>query len=533
MGRDQEPDVSGRTDRRTILKGLAALGAVGLAGCAGDDGNATGTPTDSPAGEPSTTTETPAAPSTATETPAPTRTRPAVENPPVSVTPADSVGQPPSDATVLFGEGVDGLERWQAAGGGDPGWIVADEYFEIDPGTGSIETREPIGDCRLHVEFTIPEDVAGETNGNSGVFLMGQYEFQVLDNTLVEDPGSGMAGTYYRQSPPLVDPAGPSTEWQTFDIVWRAPRFEDGEVAVPARATMLFNGVVTQPHINVTGATTGSGPGGYAPHPRELPIELQDHSEAVRFRNVWYRSLPEKRDVGRYDPSYGSDHQQSAYPPRVPEETERIDSDDGLGEAPSDATILLEGGDLSGWVGPDGGDPGWREEDGYVAVEPGAGTVTSEDAFGDARVHAEFRIPENVRGAGRGRGNSGVLLADQYEIQILDNYDNVSRPERWVGAYTGQAAPLANAARPPGEWQSVDVVWEGPRFGSGGAVLDRYARVTALVNGVVVQHRLYLDGPNEGGEISSYRTHEPAQPLGLQENGDPVHFRNVWYRSFD
>jgi hypothetical protein len=465
-------------------------------------------------------------------------TEPNVTDTPVSVTPAESFDQPPSDATVLFGEGVEGLERWQAVGGGEAPWIVEDDYFEVDPGAGSIETAEAIGDCHLHVEFTVPEEFAGETNGNSGVFMMSQYEFQVLDNTTVEEPNSGMAGSYYRQTAPLADPARPSTEWQSFDVIWRAPRFDDGDVAVPARTTMLFNGVVTQVHVNVAGATTGSGPGAYSPHPREMPVELQDHSEPVRFRNVWYRPLPDEREISRFTPSYGATfqdlaHQQPEYPPRVPSTIERIDPGGGLGDPSSDATVLLEGGDLSGWEGPNGGDPGWHEEDGYVAVEPGAGNIRTEEAFGDAHVHVDFRIPEDVRGGGRGRGNSGVLLADRYRIQILDNHDNVSQPTHWVGAYTGQAAPLASPTRPPGEWQSLDAVWEGPRFSSGGAVLDRYSRLTLLLNGVVVQERLYLDGPNRNGTVADYRAHEPEQPLGLQENGDPVHFRNVWYRSFD
>jgi hypothetical protein len=538
--RNRESGSSGGTHRRNVLKKLVALGVAGLAGCTGDGSDDTVTPTDAVPTETATLSDT-ETPPMSTESPSPTdtgtleptRTPPEIDDPPTAVTPADTPARPPSDATVLFGEGVDGLERWQTVGGGDPGWTVEDDYFQIVPGSGSIETTEPIGDCHLHVEFTVPEEFVGETSGNSGVFMMNQYEFQVLDNTIVDEPNSGMAGTYYRQTAPLVDPARPSAEWQSFDILWRAPRFAGGEVAVPAKATMIFNGVVTQPHINIAGGTTGSGPAGYSVHPREMPLELQDHSQPTRFRNVWYRSLPEERDISRFEPSYGSNYQQPEYPPREPDVIERIDPGETLGDPPSDATVLLSGGDLSGWVGPDGESPGWREADGYVAVEPGTGNITSEESFLDAQVHVDFRIPEDVRGAGRGRGNSGVLLADRYEIQILDNHDNVAPPERWVGAYTGQAAPLASPTRPPGEWQSLDIIWEGPRFNASRTILTRYPRVTVLLNGVVVQHRLYLDGPNRGGSPSSYRPHDPEQPLSLQENGSEVHFRNVWYRAFD
>jgi hypothetical protein len=515
-------------DRRTVLSRLAALGAVGLAGCSGDDSGGTTEPGDSPE---TTPPESPTASPSAT--PGETVTEPGVENPPVPVTPGATPDDPPSDATILFGDGVDGLERWQAVTGGDPPWIVEEEYVEVSPDTEWIETVDPIGDCRLHIEFTIPEDHAGETNGNSGVFMMGEYEFQVLDNTVLDGGNDKMAGTYYGQSPPLSDPARPSTEWQAFDIVWRAPRFRDGQVAVPARATMFFNGVVVQPHINVAGPTTPSGPGAYNPHPEELPLQLQDHGEPIRFRNVWYRSLPEERDVSGHEPVYGFNYQQSAYPAYDSEEITPVDPGNGFGDPPSDATVLIKGGDLNGWVGSDGGTPGWQEADGYVAVEPGSGGIRSEATFGDGRVHAEFRVPENVAGAGRERASSGVRLADRYEIQLLDNHDNDADPTRWVGAYTGQAAPLASPVRPPGEWQSVDVVWQGPRFSQGGSILAGPARATVLLNGVIVQNRLYVDGPNEDGSIAQYQSHEAEQPIGLQESGDRVHFRNVWYRPFD
>jgi hypothetical protein len=552
MDRDNRSEADG-LDRRTVLERLAALGVVGLAGCTGDDAGETpdstgspgSTPTEAPTATPgntrtseptrtltpsdspeSTPTESPS------ETPGETVTQPGVENPPPAVTPAEVPGDPPSDATVLLGDGVDGLERWQAVGGGDAPWNVEDGYVEIDPDTGGIETIDPIGDCHLHVEFSVPDELAGKINGNSGVFMMGEYEFQVLDNNTT-DPSDKMAGTYYGQSPPLVDPARPSTEWQSFDIVWRAPRFEDGQVAVPARATMLFNGVVVQPHINVAGSTTASGPGEYDPHPPELPLYLQDHGKPVQFQNVWYRAIPEERDDSGYQPTYGDDHQQSAYPAYDPGEVRRIDPGDGFDDPPSDATVLLEGGDLGGWVGPDGGTPGWQEADGYVAIDPGSGDIRSEAAFGDGRVHVEFRIPEDVTGAGRNRANSGVRLADRYEIQLLDNDDNDAAPTHWVGAYTGQAAPLASPVRAPGEWQSLDIIWEGPRFREGGSILDGPARATVLLNGVVVQNRLYIDGPNKTGSVSTYEPHGREQPLGLVDSGDPVHFRNVWYRQFE
>jgi len=276
-------------------------------------------------------------------------------------------------------------------------------------------------------------------------------------------------------------------------------------------------------------------------------MRLQDHDYLVRFRNVWYRSLSPEEGVmtntdDQYQTAYDDEYRDTysgdpvyTLEPRGGRfaddgSVESVTPGDGWGDTPSHATTLLGmEGSLDGWESADGGDPGWREEDGYVAVEPGSGNVRTTEAFGDCRLHAEFRIPEDVTGTGTDRGNSGILLSDRYELRILDNHDNVSEPTEWVGAYAGQSPPMASPTRPPGEWQSLDVLWQGPRFADGGRMLRRPGRLTALLNGVVVQRRLYLNGPNAGDSVSAYREHAPEQPLALRENGDPVHFRNVWY----
>jgi hypothetical protein len=532
--------------RRTFLKGLGALSVVGLAGCGGD-GNPTPTETE-PGTSPTVTTGETTTTTTAPETTAPgttvTTAEPDVppEDEPPTVTPSGiNVGaEPPSDAEILFGEGVDGLEKWT----GD--WIVADDgsYFEIDVGSGDIQTKDPFGDCHLHVEFSPPNDSTdtGQSKGNSGVFMEGRYEFQVLNNRENDTYSQGMAGAYYAQSPPLVDPARPSEEWNAYDVIWRGPRFEDGEVVHPGKAVQFFNGVVTQVHLNVAGPTTASlNP--YEPHERGGPLGLQDHGDSAnRYRNVWYRPLPEARRDAELRPEYDENYQQPEYHP-WPEEYQGVTTDargdtpvasidpgQWPDDPPEDATVLLGGGDLSGWEGPDGGDPDWTEAEGYVAAEPGAGGIRTSEALGDGQYHAEFRIPGDAAGA----GGSGFRLADRYEFRIRDNHETASPPERWVGAYTGQAAPLVSPTRPPGEWQFLDVVWEGPRFERDGRTLVRPARATVLLNGVVVQKRLVIDGQNTGDaiEYDPSRSHPPEAPLGLGEGGDPVHFRNVWYRSF-
>jgi hypothetical protein len=528
------------TGRRRFLRTLGAVGVAGLAGCGGDDGTtptgtATSTGTSTPTETPTVTEITPTG-SVPTDTP--TRTPPDVE-PIAPVTPND-VGEPPEDAEILFGGDVDTLEKFESRGGGEAPWVVADDgsYFEIDVGTGDIVTRQDVGDCHLHVEFSPPDETndTGQAKGNSGIKMMERYEFQILNNWENDTYSDGLAGAIYGQSPPLVDPYRAPTEWQVYDILWRPPEFEDGEVAVPARATAFLNGVLVQVHSNFQGVTGGTIEP-YEPHPPELPILLQDHGDSAnRYRNVWYRDLPPESEVesntdSTFQPEYNDSYQEEAFV-RDPGTPAKVDPGASFRDPPSDATVLLgEDGSLDGWESAGGGDPGWREEDGYVAVEPGGGNIRTTETFGDCQLHAEFRIPADVDGVGRNRGNSGLLLADRYELQILDNVENVSEHDRWVGAYTGQAPPLASPIRPPGEWQAVDVVWEGPRFST--SSLDRPARLTALLNGVAVQNRLYLNGPNAGGSVDAYESHPHDAPLGLQEEGDPVHFRNVWYRDIE
>jgi len=543
-------DPTDHPNRRRFLAALGALGVAGLAGCGGD-GDSTASPTDTATAtdtvattstDTTTGTETTAGTTTTgggtptdTVTDTPTPTVPPEQRPP-TVTPSgiDVGAAPPDDAEVLFGGDVDTLEKWT----GD--WIVADDgsYFEIDVGSGDIQTQEPHGDCHLHIEFSPDASTgSGQSQGNSGVFMENRYEFQVLNNYENDTYSQGMAGAYYAQSPPLVDPARPPEEWQAYDIIWRGPRFEGGEVVHPGKAVQIFNGVVTQVHLNVAGPTTASlNP--YQPHDRGGPLGLQDHGDSAnRYRNVWYRPLPEPERQPSFRPDYDDDYQQTAYHPWPPEypgvtsEAEGVTPVDAIDpgtwpdDPPGDATVLLSGGDLSNWEGPDGGSPGWTEEDGYVAVDPDAGNIRTAETFGDGQYHVEWRIPEDIDGP----GNSGVLFANRYGIQIRDNHERVSRPTHWAGAYTDQGAPLANAVRSPGEWQTFDVVWEGPRFGDDDT-LERPARVTVLLNGVVVQDRFYPKGPNRDDSAVVYTPHDPNAPLGLQGSDDPVHFRNVWYR---
>lgn len=203
--------------------------------------------------------------------------------------------------------------------------------------------------------------------------------------------------------------------------------------------------------------------------------------------------------------------------------------DEILTAPPSDAVILFDGADLSGWVSKADGSPArWKVENGYMEVVPGTGYIQTKDEFGDCQLHLEFAVPTEIKGESQGRGNSGVFLMGQYEVQVLDCYDNPTYPDGTTGALYGQFPPLANACRKPGEWQTYDIIWESPRFD--GDEVIKPARVTVILNGVLLHHATELRGPTAHKVVTEYEPHPEVGPLALQDHGDLVRFRNIWYR---
>ncbi|MFB3853530.1 MAG: DUF1080 domain-containing protein [Vicinamibacterales bacterium] len=206
--------------------------------------------------------------------------------------PAPAPSPVPSDAIVLF----DGktLSEWTNAKGAPAGWRIEDGYMEVVKGSGSIRTKKAFGDCQLHVEWASPASAggSGQDRGNSGVFLMDRYEVQVLDSYNSRTYADGMAAAIYGQYPPLVNASRKPGEWQTYDIVFHAPRFdESGAVISPARMTVFHNGVLVHDNEELTGPTAHKARPPYKAHDDRLPISLQDHSHPVRFRNIWIREL--------------------------------------------------------------------------------------------------------------------------------------------------------------------------------------------------------------------------------------------------
>jgi hypothetical protein len=216
---------------------------------------------------------------------------------PKVITPGSAPGAPPSDAVVLF-DGKD-LSRWQQEGRGadrgkmvDAQWQVGVGYFEVVGGTGSLLTREKFGDCQLHVEWSSPAVIKGTSQGrgNSGVLIMSRYEIQVLDAWNNPTYADGQAGAIYGQWPPLANPARPPGEWNTYDILFEAPRFEGDKLVKPAYVTVLYNGVMVHHHKELMGPMVYRQVAHYTPHAPEEPLMLQDHNgDKVRYRNIWIR----------------------------------------------------------------------------------------------------------------------------------------------------------------------------------------------------------------------------------------------------
>lgn len=198
----------------------------------------------------------------------------------------------PADAVALF-DGKD-LAAWTDAKGGPARWKVENGYMEAVPKAGDVRTARGFGDCQLHVEWMAPSPAKGkdQDRGNSGVFLMGLYEVQVLDCYENRTYADGMTAALYGQHPPLVNACRPPGEWQAYDIIFRRPRFdEDGRVLAPARMTVFHNGILVHDNALLTGPTAHKARPPYKMHADRLPIGLQDHSHPVRFRNIWVREL--------------------------------------------------------------------------------------------------------------------------------------------------------------------------------------------------------------------------------------------------
>jgi hypothetical protein len=206
--------------------------------------------------------------------------------------------------------------------------------------------------------------------------------------------------------------------------------------------------------------------------------------------------------------------------------------------APSDAEVLFDGTDLSKWENNRGEEAKWHMQDGYVETAARGGGIRTRGKWADFQLHVEWAAPNPPHGTGQGRGNSGILINNMYEVQVLDSYHAKTYPDGQAGAIYGQSPPLVNASKPPGEWQTYDIIFESPRWNEQGQ-LTKKATVTVLYNGVVVQNRYELTGMTDGinaaqpwKTLSKYPPpHAPEVFIELQDHNNPVRYRNIWVRA--
>ncbi len=211
---------------------------------------------------------------------------------PGSFSTQETPGKPPSDAVILF-DGTN-MDHWRD-GNGPAKWKLENGYMEIAPKTGSITTTDQIGDCQFHVEWQEPRRLPGNSQerGNSGVLFFGRYEVQVLDSYDNSTYADGAAASIYGSWPPLVNAIRKPGEWQMYDIMFTVPRWEGTKLVKPGYFTVMNNGVVVQNHVELYGNSNHRAAPNYEPHPPRGSLQLQNHGNPVRYRNIWYRELKE------------------------------------------------------------------------------------------------------------------------------------------------------------------------------------------------------------------------------------------------
>jgi len=197
--------------------------------------------------------------------------------------------------------------------------------------------------------------------------------------------------------------------------------------------------------------------------------------------------------------------------------------------APSDAIVLLSENEFSEWEHDDGSSSKWKFDKGILSVEKETGQIKTKRKFGDCQLHIEWRTPKEIVGDGQGRGNSGIFLQGRYEVQVLDSYNNKTYSNGQAGSIYKQHIPLVNVCKPPGEWQTYDIIFKAPKFNDDGSLLAP-GYITVIQNGVLVQNNVEIQGTTEWIGKPKYTKHNSKESIALQDHGNPTSYRNIWIR---
>jgi serine/threonine protein kinase len=394
------------------------------------------------------------------------------------------------------------LTGWKGFEGGSAGWKVEDGCIVTVSGTGGIcTTREYGPDYELHVEFWLPraEDVTGEFGANSGIYLNGRYEIEIVDNSQHADLApNGVCGALCGALSPKPGASRPAETWQTFDITFRSPRFDaSGRATAPGRLTLVHNGVKViddQPFDDFEGGGAIN-----TSHRSNGPIYLQElATQGIKFRNIRLRPLGSGMPPGRSNAA--------------------------------DWISLFNGRNMDGWQSVDQSKQGWQVKDGCMEIVPNAGTIRTTAEYGpDYELHAEFWLPRIADKSGQQRANSGIFLNGRHEIQILDMYQNSGvQPIQGCGALYGVLAPKAGGIVPPETWQTFDITYNSPRYDGAGKVTAP-GRLSVVHNGVkVIDDQPFSIAASMG---ATNTTGGDTGPIVLQVHQTPgIRFRNLRLR---
>jgi hypothetical protein len=426
---------------------------------------------------------------------------------------ADGAVTPPEDAVIIF-DGRDG-SNFTDTNGNPISWPVADGSLRV--GRGDIVSKQTFSDAQIHVEFsTANED---KHFANSGLYLHHLYEIQIMESYTENPYGPGQQNAaIYQTYRPLVNASTPPGTWQTLDIIFHGAKLDaEGAVRQPARFTVFHNGVLVQYNRSLR---RGTGAGQNRKMIENGPLRIQAHGGDVRYRSIWFRNIP---PISESTAGALNKPRPDGPAPKITAATPT--TNDAAGQPPSDSLVLFDGKALDAWSrqGDVTQQPDWKIQNGYAEVA--ADTIVTKKNFGDVQLHAEWATPADGKGHGQDRGNSGIKMELVNEVQVLDSYHNETYAEGHAGAIYGQYPPLVNASRPPGQWQTYDIVYRTAKYDKNGDLIDP-GSFTVLHNGILVQDHVALKWPRKKGPADG----PVVSPILLQSKGIPVRYRNIWLR---